>query len=86
MRESKLKSIVGDKIFYCEFIKNDGSLRKMKCRLGVKKYLNGGQLKYNTAEQNNLIVFDMEKRDYRTIKCDNIVKIKARGFIYSRGE
>lgn len=86
MKVDKLKSIVGDKIFYCEFIKKDGTIRKMKARLGVTKHLSGGQLKYDAASQGNLIVFDMEKREYRTIKTDNIVRMKARGFTYSRGE
>ena len=85
MKTEKLKQILGDKIFYCEFIKKDGTIRKMKARLGVKKYLKGGQMKYIPSDHNNLVVFDMEKRDYRTIKTDNLITIKARGFVYSRG-
>ena len=86
MKSEKLKQILGDKIFYCEFLKKDGTIRKMKARLGVTKHLKGGQMKYSPQDHNNLVVFDMEKRDYRTIKADNLIKIKARGFTYSRGE
>lgn len=75
----EFREVVGDKIFYCEFIKQNGELRKMICRLGVTKHLKGGQLTYNPAERNNLVVFDMTKKAYRTIPFDRLQNIRYNG-------
>lgn len=40
MNRQFLKSLAGGTIFSVKFIKKDGSLRTMTCRLGVKKHLN----------------------------------------------
>jgi hypothetical protein len=75
----EFRDVVGDKIFYCEFEKKDGSIRKMICRLGVTKHLKGGELTYNPADYNNLIVFDMAVKEYRTIKFDKLRNIRYNG-------
>lgn len=77
MRVNELRELVGtDKIFSVDFIKKDGSLRKMNCRLGVRKHLKGGELKFDTVEKNLLPVFDMEKQGYRIINVSTIREIR----------
>jgi hypothetical protein len=79
---STLKELVGNKIFAVEFIKKDGSLRKMVCRLGVKKHLKGGELKYSPEDFNYLTVFDLQSEEYRTININTLKKIKLDGVSY----
>lgn len=72
--------------FSVEFVKKDNTLRKMTCRLGVKKHLKGGTLGYNPKEHNLLIVWDRDKKDYRSINFDTIRKITIEGEIYEENE
>ena len=77
MTVRELRELVGENnIFTVDFIKKDGSLRKMNCRLGVKKHLKGGELKYNPTEKNLLPVFDMEKQSYRMINVSTIKEVR----------
>lgn len=76
-----LKNLVSDGgIFSVEFIKRtDGSLRKMVCRLGVKKHLKGGTKAYDAKKQNLLTVFDMEKGGYRSIPIEAVRSLSVNG-------
>jgi hypothetical protein len=52
MTVREFRMMVGEtKIFSVDFIKKDGSLRTMIARLGVRKHLQGGTLKYNAEER-----------------------------------
>lgn len=73
------KELKNGRIFSVSFHKKDGTLREMTARLGVKKHLKGGTLSYNPKEHNNLIVFDMVKKGYRTIPFDRVISLKANG-------
>jgi hypothetical protein len=64
------------KFFTVTFIKKDGSERVMNARLGVKKYLKGGTLKYNPEDFNYITVYDMGAKDYRTVNANTIQKLK----------
>lgn len=78
MTEEAIRKAVSEtkgKIFSCEFVKKDGSLRKMRCRTGVTKYLQGGELAYDPIEKGLLSVFDMENQGYRMINLRTIVNI-----------
>lgn len=75
----EFRAKAGNKIFSAEFEKLDGTIRKMTARLGVKKHLKGGELSYDAAARNNLIVFDMVKQAYRTIAFDRLRAIKIAG-------
>jgi hypothetical protein len=77
-----LKEMVGSKIFSVVFEKKDGTLREMVCRLGVKKHLKGGWLKYSPEDFNYLVVFDMTAQDYRTINVNTLKKFKLDGVTY----
>jgi len=76
--EKLIKSSNGS-IFSCEFVKGDGSIRKMTCRLGVKKHLKGGTLSYDPSELNMIPVFDLTKRDYRMIRLDTLRSLTMDG-------
>jgi len=69
------------KIFSCEFVKKDGSLRKMVARLGVAKNLKGGK---NGASDNNALVtvYDMAAKGYRMINLSTLRTIKVAGVTY----
>ena len=75
-----LKQGLGDGlIFGVTFIKADGSIREMSCRLGVKSRLAGGKKSFDDEEKNILTVYDMKSEGYRSIKIENILKIVAHG-------
>ena len=82
-KRSRLKSIInnnGGKFFTVKFHKVDGSIRKMTCRAGVKKYLKGGDLSYRPEDKPNLrVVYDIKSKGYRTINLDKVFYIKAGG-------
>lgn len=79
-----LKEAVSDGgTFYVVFKKRtDGTIREMKCRTGVKKYLKGGTKKFDDKEKNLLTVFDMDKVAYRSIPLDAIIKVTIHGQTY----
>ena len=80
MTVREFRTTVGEtKIFSVDFIKKDGSLRTMIARLGVKKHLQGGTLKYNAEEKSLLPVFDMEKQAYRMVNVNTIQEIRYNG-------
>ena len=91
--KEKLKELVlqipyGDShIFSVIFIKRTtGKQRKMTCRRGVKKHLAGGDLKYNAKSKELLPVFEMQKQQYRSISCDNLLEFKYAGETYRTAE
>ena len=68
------------KIFTVIFKKRtNGEIRTINCRFDVKSHLRGGELKYSPKEKNLMIVFDMQKQDYRSINLDSIIEIKVDG-------
>lgn len=67
------------KIFSANFTKKDGTERTMVCRTGVSKDLKGKGLGYDAKAKRNLIVFDMNKGDYRTISVDRLNWVKIKG-------
>jgi hypothetical protein len=80
MNVTEFKEMVADgKIFSVEFVKKDGSLRKMNARLGVTKHLKGVGLSFNPTEKNLLPVFDLQKEAYRMINASTIQRIKLSG-------
>jgi hypothetical protein len=47
--------------------------------MGVTSYLKGGKASYNADDKNMLHVFDMKKRQYRTINATTITAIRCNG-------
>lgn len=75
----KLIRATQGKIFTVSFIKKDGTLRKMNCRLGVTKHLKGGELAFDPKEYDLIPVFDLQKNAYRMINLDSLVEITING-------
>jgi len=67
------------KIFSIRFTKKDGTIRKMTCRLGVHKGVNGHGLKYNPLEKRLICIYDMNKQGYRMVDLTTIDRIKING-------
>ena len=67
----KIRDTKGE-FFTVTFVKKDGTTRTMNARLGVKRYLKGGELRYDAAEKGLLPVFDAQKGEYRMINIPTI--------------
>jgi hypothetical protein len=67
------------KIFSVEFIKKDGTHRKMVCRTGVHKHTKGGELAFDPIQKNLVSVWDMQANGYRFIPVDRVLSIKLAG-------
>ena len=70
------------KIFSCVFIKKDGSIRTMNCRLGVKKYIKGTGKPISNTSNSYVTVFDLAIDSYRVINVDTITNISIGGDEY----
>ena len=64
------------RFFGATFIKKDGTLRTMNCRLKVKKYLKGGTLKFNPSEKGLVPVCDMAIKEYRMININTLQSLR----------
>lgn len=77
-----INSISKSAIFTVEFIKKDGTLRKLNCRTGVKSHLVPADQKKRErpAMPSNLVtVFDMQAQEYRQFNVNTTTKIVAEG-------
>ena len=63
-------------IFSATFIKKDGSLRRMNCRVGVRKYVKGVGMSYNPIERDLLPVYDLVNRGYRTVNLKTVKSVR----------
>lgn len=72
-----LEIMKSGRIFTAEFIKKDGSTRRILCRTGVKKYLrpNAKPQTYNPRERGYLPVYDLQKKDYRLLNIQTIISV-----------
>jgi hypothetical protein len=67
-------------VFKLEFIKEDGSLRKMTAQKHVKFPSNKpgnnekSNFKYSLNKNGAVLLYDTEERDYRAVKIDRIIK------------
>ena len=70
------------RIFSAIFIKKDGTIRRMKCRLSVKKGITGKGMAYNPIKRGLLPVFDMDKNAFRMININTLTALKVNGEKY----
>ena len=79
----RFDKIAGDgKIASVDFIKKDGSLRKMVFRTKVTKGVTGEGMKYNPSDYGLRTVYDMQKRAFRHINLNTVQRITAKGQHY----
>ena len=64
------------RFFSVSFVKKDGSIRNMTARLGVSKGIKGGGLKFNPSDRDLMVVWAMDKENYRMINLKTIRAIK----------
>lgn len=73
-------------VFTVTFIKNDGSERVLNGRVGVKKHLTGGSLRYDPREKDLIPLYDMQigmgPAGYRMLNKHRITGLKINGKIY----
>jgi hypothetical protein len=66
--------------FTIEFVKSDGSIRKMKAQKHVKypgsesAKSEKSNLKYNLRKNYSILLYDTEANEYRTVKIDRIIR------------
>lgn len=77
MNTEQVKQLVGNKFFSATFLKKNNEVRHMHCRLGVKRHLKGGEKRYDTEYYNYLIVYDMQKKAYRTLNVNKLIELKV---------
>jgi hypothetical protein len=61
------------KFFTVVFKKADGTTRRLNGRMGVSKYLRGGESKLN--KEKFIIVYDVVAEGYRAVNVDTIEEI-----------
>lgn len=72
----------GGRIFTALFKKKDGTMRTMNCRLGVTSHLKGGELKFNPDDYKLMVVFDVQKKEYRMINLASLRRLRVNGAKY----
>ena len=75
-----IRSYRGGHIFGVEFVKKDGSIRKMSCRHGVHKGVKGVGLKYDPLAKGLISVFDVNSDGFRMINADTLRCVNIDGF------
>lgn len=66
------------RIFSVRFIKRtSGDARKMVARTQVRKYITGGGLTFSPKKRNLMVVFDMQKHEYRMIPLDAVTEFNG---------
>jgi hypothetical protein len=66
-------------IFSASYVKVDGSLRDITCRLGVTKHLKGGKLAFNPTKLGMLPVFDLQAKGYRMLRVNTMYRLAIAG-------
>lgn len=78
----KITELVENKIFTAQFVKKDGTIRRINCRLGVKKHLKGGEIAYNPSERGYLTVYDVQNKGYRMLNLNTLLSLTIDGITY----
>jgi len=69
----------GGKFFGVTFEKKDKTLRTMNARLGVVKFLKGGENKTVKSSNSYMTVWDKHKASYRTLNLATIKELHVNG-------
>jgi hypothetical protein len=75
-----IKIVKSGRFFSAEFIKKDGTTRKIVARSGVRKYLrpNAKPQTYDPRERGYFPVYDLQKKDYRLLNIQTITVINRK--------
>jgi len=86
---SKVKELIessNGQVFSAIFVKKDGTERKMSCRLGVKKHVNGTGMAYKPSNYDLIGVYDMNNKGYRMINLNTVKALQVNKTFYVVGE
>ncbi|HEY3403886.1 MAG TPA: hypothetical protein VGK59_10895 [Ohtaekwangia sp.] len=72
--------------YFIRFITNDGKLRTMRARKGVRSPKQGlrkphqpkGKFRYNLKRNGTMLVFDLDLNEYRTVKVAHIFGFRTK--------
>ena len=81
---SKVIECSEGRFFTVEFVKKDGSTRILNGRLGVEKYLKGGDCTIDRTKF--VIVYDVQSKGYRAVNRETILSVKIDGVKFCKGE
>lgn len=73
--ETAISLIKSGKFFSAEFIKKDGTKRRILARHGVRKYVKGAGMSWSPSERGYISVYDLQKKEYRLINTKTLTKI-----------
>lgn len=65
------------RFFVCEFITKRNKLRRMVCRVGVRRHVNGTGMPYKPAEHALLTVWEPKSKGYRTVNLATIRSLRC---------
>lgn len=72
------------KIMTVTFVKQDGTIRRLNGRVGVRKHLKQTGESNNTIDRSKYIVmYDLKKNGYRSVNRETIVSVKINGAVVS---
>jgi hypothetical protein len=76
-KKQAIAIIKSSRFFSAEFTKKDGTVRYIRGRAGVKKYLkpNAKPQVYKPSEMGYLTIWDMVKKEYRLINSQTLIKV-----------
>jgi hypothetical protein len=72
------------RIFTAEFTKRNGQTRRILARTGVHRFTNGKGMKYEPADFDLLVVYDMQAKDYRMINLSTLINIRCGDYSWER--
>jgi hypothetical protein len=70
------------RIFFVEFRKKDGTLRRMTARKGVTKGVTGKGMNYRPLGKGYVTVFDMDKGEFRMVNLNTVRRFSVNGEKY----
>jgi hypothetical protein len=79
--ETKAEELIGSsqgRFFRVQFVKRTtGEIRTMIARTGVHRHLRGGSLSYSAPAKRLAVVWDVTKKDYRTVPLDAVLTFQC---------
>ena len=84
MQETAAEMILksGGKIFSAKFVKKNGEVRKITCRLHVSKHVKGVGRSFEPSDYDLVGVFDLQADGPRMINLKTIVELTMEGVRY----
>jgi len=78
--EKAVEGMDTGKIFTAFFLKRTAdTMRSMNARTGVKKGVTGKGMSYKPSDRGLKVVYDMSKKDFRTINLRGLIGVRIAG-------